>query len=105
MPNSFERRMWETSFAERMSAFEGTQPGLADPEAGARGHRREAHHNVDEEEGKGGHEPQREEIEGSLALHALVDGLQRVAELRPHPVAQQVSRGEEGSRGAEGRSE
>jgi hypothetical protein len=65
---------------------------LAHPVEGARRDRREPHHEIDHEERKRRHQPQREEIERAFACDALVDRLQLVAELALHPIAQDEAR-------------
>ena len=54
----------------------GEHADLAHPQIGPRAHRRQPHREVDGDEGKRRHQPQREEIEGALARHAVVHRLQ-----------------------------
>ena len=70
---------------------------LAHPVEGARPYRREPHHQVDQEE-RQRQQPQREQVERTVARKALVDGARPRAEAPLHRVAQQVARGKERER-------
>jgi hypothetical protein len=83
----------------------GEHADLADPVEGPGAHRRQAHQQVDHEEGEHRHQAQGEQVEPALLLDAGVDRAQALAEARLHPVAQQETRGKEGQRGAERRGE
>ena len=74
---------------------------LAHPVEGQGAHRREAHHEVDEEVRHRRDEPQREEVKRAFLLHAAIDALERCAVAAAHPVAQHEARYEE----SDGRAE
>ncbi len=74
---------------------------LTDAGIGERADRRQAHQQVDQEERKGRHQAQGEQVEGTIAAHAFLERRQALAELRPHRVAEQEARGDEGQRRTE----
>ena len=70
----------------------GKHADLADQVVGSSTHRRQAHNQVDNEEGKEWHQTQGEEVEGALALDTFIDRLELVSELSLYPVSQQKTR-------------
>ena len=79
----------------------GEHAELADPVEGADADRGQTHQQIDDEEGEGRHQAQREQVEAAFLLDAGVDRLEAVAEALLHPVAQQKARGQKGQRGAD----
>ena len=79
----------------------GQHADLADPVISTCFHAGQAEQQVDQEERKGGHQSQGEQVEGTFALHALVDCCEALAKALAHPVAQQKTGHEEGEGGAD----
>ena len=69
---------------------------LAHPVEGAHRDRREAHHQVDQEEREDRHQSQREQVERSLPANAVVDRCQLLAEASLDRVVEEEARGQEG---------
>ena len=79
----------------------GQHAELAHPVEGACRQRGQRHRQIDREERERRHQAQREQIEGTVLLDPAVDRLERRAEARLHPVAQQEARDQEGEQGAQ----
>ena len=79
----------------------GQHPDLADPVERPRRQRRDRHGQVDREEGEGGHEPEREQVEGAVFFDSAVDGGKLPLEAGAHRIAEQIPRDGERQRGAQ----
>jgi len=80
-------------------------PDLADQEVHRGANRRQPHGQVDQEVGEQRHEAQREQVVGAVAGHATVDGGELTGKARPHGIAEDEAREQEGRGGAECRGE
>ncbi len=83
----------------------GEHAELADPVEGPGAHLREPEQQVDRRRRDGRDQPQREQVERSVAGNALVDFGQPVAQARAHAVGKHVARRQERERGADRRGE
>ncbi len=83
----------------------GQHPDLADPVVGPGAHGGQAHDQVDDKEGKQGHQPQGKQIESPLFVDAVINGLEATSKLALDPVAQEKAADQKSQGGADGTGE